>query len=143
MNGEWFDPDKLGRFDNMTDLSGRAYIYQKSIDYIQENFFLGGVANCPVVPHNVFFSALINAGLFGGLVIIVLYFKMLYAGGRIILERSKAISYSVVYASGFGIYMLIGLTHNENIVNGSVMCWLFFALALKAYQLENFNTAKS
>lgn len=143
LNGEWFDPDKLGRFDNMTDLSGRAYIYQKSIDYIQENFFLGGVANCPVVPHNVFFSALINAGLFGGLVIIVLYFKMLYAGGRIILERSKAISYSVVYASGFGIYMLIGLTHNENIVNGSVMCWLFFALALKAYQLENFNTAKS
>ena len=104
---------------------------------------MGGAVDCPVVPHNVLFSALINAGLFGGLVIIVLYFKMLYAGARIILNRKKVISYSVIYASGFGIYMLIGLTHNENIVNGSVMCWLFFALALKAGLLEKINVAKS
>ena len=143
LDGGWFDPDKLGRFDDMTNLSGRAYIYQESVEYIQDHFFLGGVADCPVAPHNVLFSALINAGLFGGLVIIVLYFKMLYAGARIILNRNKVISYSVVYASGFGIYMLIGLTHNENIVNGSVMCWLFFALALKAGLLEKFNAAKS
>ena len=127
----------------MTNLSGRAYIYQESVEYIQDHFFLGGAVDCPVVPHNVLFSALINAGLFGGLVIIVLYFKMLYAGARIILNRKKVISYSVIYASGFGIYMLIGLTHNENIVNGSVMCWLFFALALKAGLLEKINVAKS
>ena len=136
LNANVFEPDNLGRFDDMTNLSGRAYIYQTSLDYIQNHFFLGGVVNCPVVPHNVLFSALISAGIFGGLVMIVLYFKMLYVGGRIVLNRNKAISYSVVYASGFGIYMLIGLTHNENIVNGSVMCWLFFALALKACQLE-------
>lgn len=136
--------DELGRYASTTD-HYREYIYSHGINYVTENLMWGGrlgfIKAAGISVHTILLNAFIYGGFLGGLVILAIFVKMCWDAGKILLvSLKKGVMVSTMFAYGLMIYNLISLTHNNSLLTGEPMIFIFYALMLRAAQLEKAKT---
>ncbi len=130
---------QMGRILKVED-ENRAELYSAAINYISENFWLGGYNNYmelnKVAPHNFIFNSFIISGFWGALILLYITFNLILKSFSIIIIKSKKIRYSQVFSFSLLIYLITGLTHNSSIATGSIEIFIIYALLLKSLQIE-------
>lgn len=111
------------------DDTNRFLIMEKCIDFLFENPVITGYHRFVAVkmsyPHNLFFSAFLAGGIFGG----IIFMKMLYKQFNFLLHHVLCNSSSRVCFLSFLVYMAIvfdSLFHNTGWVDGdyaTFICW--------------------
>jgi hypothetical protein len=149
-----FDSENLGRISALSD-DNRIEIYSFALNFIKEHLFFGGklafgeamdAAGFGVLSaHNFFLNAFIYGGLLGGLIITVLYFKMLLRIAKVLFKRefSNRLNPSFFIAAALGIYLMNSLTHNASLVTGSEFIWVLYILLVKSVSIESSRTRKT
>ena len=140
----------LGRLNDLGD-EGRMKIYELGLIFIQENPLFGGQIkfgtmltnnNFRVVSvHNFFLNAFIYAGIFGGTVLSILFFKMI---GKILQKLTSPHSTaSMAIGGAVLVYLLNSITHNSSLVTGEEIIWITYILYLKSLALDSSEEPKS
>lgn len=131
--------ETLGRFANAQD-SLREKLYSSAITYLQENIIVGGrlayIQINKLSVHNIFLNAFLYGGIFGGIIILIIYFRMCFKAIRIIIRRNNQ-TVSTALAIGLLSYNLISLTHNNSLLTGEPIIWIMYALMLMSLKYEN------
>lgn len=139
----------MGRFADVQD-KDRQVLYELSLDWVGRNFLFGGpVAYSSYMrsligiedPHNFFISALVYGGIFGGGVMIFMFFKVFSFS---FVQVVKGLISPVPDSDRLFIFSLImivalinGMTHNTSFVYGNVSLWVIYALLIKSYTFQN------
>ena len=137
---------QIGRLAKLSDGS-REQLYTEGYNYVLNHLLFGGrvgfaEANRLSV-HNVFLNAFMYGGLFGGILIIVIYMRMCYrCFVKIIGSFKGKLNQSVILAYALLIYNLISLTHNNSLLTGDPIIWVLYALMLISAKLE-YNEQKA
>lgn len=130
--------DYIGRFANSEDRL-REQLYDSAIKFISENYLAGGrIAYSNIdnhSAHNVFLNAFLYGGLFGGILILIIYFRMCFKAIRIILRENRQ-AMSTVLAFGLLSFNIISLTHNNSLLTGEPIIWIIYALMLLSLKYE-------
>lgn len=136
-----FNQENIGRLSNLYDET-RIKLFNLSLQFISENLFFGGQmafarfleSNGLIVlsAHNIIFNAFIYSGVFGAFFVILVYFKMLIQGVKIILSKLHYNSTSFFIAGSLAIYLLNSLTHNASLVSGDEIIWILYIMLLKS-----------
>lgn len=129
----------LGRFEDFDVMGSRTYIYNYSQDYINDNYFTGGIEAFRNMygfsPHNLIYNAIIYSGVFGAIFIFSLLFTQIYLIGKNIWFNPT----SLVAVFGF-IYLgctFESLTHNVSIVTGTAIYWVIWSAFLTCAQYKH------
>ncbi|MBD5325297.1 MAG: O-antigen ligase family protein [Bacteroides sp.] len=135
-----FDESVIGRLADTEDKI-RATLYETGIEYVTTHLLVGGRAGYERInehsAHNIFLNAIMYGGLFGGIVIIAIYFRMCYKAVRIIvLQFNHRRNVSVAFAYSLLTYNLISLTHNSSLLTGDPIIWILYAMMLVAQKYE-------
>lgn len=119
------------RFNIGTESTGRDEIYQKAIDYINNNLFLGGYFDSGLAPHNMLLTAWIAGGFFGFVAIVVLTVMQLVEVLKLSLKK---------LGSHYFVYLLFGLAfvgftmnsmfHNAGMTSGDFVIWTLWGAFL-------------
>lgn len=130
--------DYIGRYANTEDHL-REQLYNSAIEFISQNYLVGGrIAYSKISDysaHNVFLNAFIYGGLFGGILILIIYFRMCFKAIRIILRNNQK-AMSTVFAFGLLSFNIISLTHNDSLLTGEPIIWIMYALMLLSLKYE-------
>lgn len=131
--------DYIGRYANTEDHL-REQLFGSAIEFISQNYLAGGrIAFSKITgysAHNVFLNAFLYGGLFGGILILIIYFRMCFKAIRIILRKNQK-SMSTVLAFGLLSFNIISLTHNDSLLTGEPIIWILYALMLLSLKYEN------
>lgn len=138
------DSTNLGRLSNLQD-ENRSQIFNHALIFIGQNLFVGGQIQFGNMlaqngfnvfsSHNVFLNSFIYSGLFGAIVLIFLYFKLLFTSLRAVTNRG--LNSSTFIGAALGIQLLNSLTHNSSLVTGDETIWILYALLLRSNQFGN------
>lgn len=92
-------------------------------------------------PHNVFINMFVVGGLFGGIVILILFTMQLMVLGKYLVKilRKQQITFTAFYGLMFLAYTINSLTHNLSIVLGTFEFFLFWS-AFEAMREKENNT---
>lgn len=140
--------ESLGR---MTEFSGarndsRYNIWVRAVDFLSSNILVGGPQAASryigTEAHNIILNAFIWGGLFGGIVILTMIWKMLCHSISVLWKGRRNLVLSSVFALGFCSYTTTSLFHNVSIISGSELSFLLIAWMSIAVYLENINYSK-
>lgn len=144
-----FNEDNIGRLalENSKLDDTREKLWSDALDFISENSLWGGPVayaslNNGLASHNFFLNAFIYGGFCGGIVLIILFFKIFAMS---IMKLVNMVQFGNLRQTQFFclvaliIYLLQGLFHNESLVTGSVVLMLLLALVLVADDTNYFN----
>ena len=131
----------VGRFSDLND-DTRDTLYTQGWEYVLAHLWTGGrlafSEQMNLSVHNIFLNAFMYGGLFGGILIIIIYFKMCLGCLRLIFKNyvnninpSSALAYSLL------IYNLISLTHNNSLLTGDPIIWVLYALMMQTYNIKD------
>lgn len=131
----------IGRFSDLND-DTRDTLYTQGWEYVLAHLWTGGrlafSEQMNLSVHNIFLNAFMYGGLFGGILIIIIYFKMCLGCLRLIFKNyvnninpSSALAYSLL------IYNLISLTHNNSLLTGDPIIWVLYALMMQTYNIKD------
>ena len=87
-------------------------------------------------PHNFFFSAFIYGGMFGGITLIYLFFKMCKDTILIVLKKSKTENYAVIFSVSLFLFLIQGLFHSGTLVDGEALIFVLLAVAITANKFK-------
>lgn len=128
----------LGRFEDFDSMGSRTDIYKYSQDYINDNFFIGGIERFRNLygfsPHNLIYNAIVYSGLFGGFFIFLLLFRQIC----LICQNIWLNPISLAAVFGF-VYLgctFESLTHNVSIVTGTTIYWIIWSAFLACIQYK-------
>jgi O-antigen ligase len=113
--------------------TGRENIYSKTIDYLMDHPFIGGLhrlrAKYGIYPHNLFINAFAFGGFVGGVAILLILFWQIKPLWRV-LRRKIADTNPVCFFTGLAYvaYTLNSLVHNRSIVTGDEVIWMLWGL---------------
>lgn len=119
-----------------SDDSLRSSLLAKSFSFIKENLLLGGmksflkIAGYP--PHNIFLNSFVEAGVFGFVISLIIYFSQISLGLKL-----TNISNHMLLGYAFLAYTLNSLLHNDSILSGDVLAWLLWAMIFSLYKYFN------
>lgn len=119
-----------------SDDSLRSSLLAKSFSFIKENLLLGGmksflkIAGYP--PHNIFLNSFVEAGVFGFVISLIIYFSQISLGLKL-----TNISNHMLLGYAFLAYTLNSLFHNDSILSGDVLAWLLWAMIFSLYKYFN------
>ena len=137
------ESENLGR---MTEFSGakndsRYNIWVKAVEFLSSNILVGGPQAASkyigTEAHNLILNAFIWGGLFGGLVILAMIWKMLCHSISVLLKSRKNLVLSAIFALGFCSYTATSFFHNVSIISGSELSFLLIAWMSISYYLES------
>ena len=142
--------ENLGRMSDMGNFEGdtRYHMWQNAIAFIEENVFGGPLAfisiNDDMPAHNFIFNAFIYGGWIGGIVVIILFVKMLIQIFKSIAKNKLSTSkyLSSFYAMSLLIFFICGMVHNASLVFGSVLIFVLFPLMICERYFPNKLSAK-
>lgn len=110
----------------------RTSIYVKAVEFIIDNFFIGGLQTFRAItgysPHNIVLNAFIYAGFLGGIIILYVYFSQLYKAYRLRLNKGE-----IVLGWMFIAEMLNAFLHNASILTGDFLTWTLWAMIFMSY----------
>lgn len=141
-----FDLD-LGRLTMMSDQL-RVALYTNNIDFILNNIWFGGIQEYSyfikrkigifLAPHNVFLLAFVYSGFIGGVLIVMIFIRMIRNGLSMVLKNIKYnnTSLTLVYFWSLFVFLFNSLTHNLSLTTGSEFIWILYFGLIKAYQIE-------
>lgn len=136
--GRLFDPDK---YEN----DPRQKIWDYCIDFIGDHFMWGGPVlfekTYNLAPHNYFLGAFVTSGLLGGLVAIIIYFRVLINALSLFIKKHSMMVSSL--AGALLIYHAGSLFHNASVISGDTMFFVAYCLMLKSQILENRNNTNN
>lgn len=148
-----FNEDNIGRLalENTKLDNTREKLWSNASDFISDNILWGGPVayeslNDGLASHNFFFNAFIYGGLLGGVVVIILFFKIL---AMLIIKFINMLRFRNLRQPRFFcvvaliIYLIQGLFHNESLVTGSAVLMLLLALVLVADDTYCFNESNT
>lgn len=126
-----------------TDTQGRSEYIQNAFDYLMHNP-LGGYfeysASGAMAPHNMFVNAFLWGGVIGGLIVIVLILRQLKEVIAALVHKSNSIPIQVIlFATIYLAYTGNSMLHNESMVNGSTIIWVYWAVYLTYTDMWNFQ----
>ena len=126
----------LGRLQNLED-NEREIIYSLSLDFIKENLMFGGqlksgeylLSNGASVSssHNFILNAFVYSGVFGAVILVYLFIKLLINCIAYLINNNKPTLYIAI---ALIIYLLNSLTHNKSLVTGDEVIWILFGLLI-------------
>lgn len=126
----------LGRLQNLED-NKREIIYSLSLDFIKENLMFGGqlksgeylLNNGASVSssHNFILNAFVYSGVFGAIILVYLFIKLLINCIAYLINNNKPTLYIAI---ALIIYLLNSLTHNKSLVTGDEVIWILFGLLI-------------
>lgn len=142
-----FTAENLGRINNLYD-NNRIGIYNEGVNFLLDNVFWGGQVKFieKIYPiynvtssHNFILNAFIYSGLFGGIVIITLYLKMLKLGLKIIYSGFSKRYFSISYfiSTALIIFLINSMTHNASLITGEEFVWILYILILMSIKCRN------
>lgn len=117
----------------MAEDSGlRSGLLVACADFIPQHLFLGGwntfCTKYVFPPHNIFLNSLIEAGIFGFFIALVLYFRQLKMSWSIPKLDENIL---IIYA--FIAYTLNSQLHNDSILTGDVIVWTLWGIVMCVY----------
>lgn len=144
-----FNEDNVGRLalENTKLDNTREKLWSDAWVFISGNILWGGPVayeslHDGLASHNFFFNAFIYGGLLGGIVVIILFFKIL---AMLIIKFINMLRFHNLRqpisfcAIALIIYLIQGFFHNESLVTGSDVIMLLLALILVAYDTNCLN----
>lgn len=134
------DEGVIGRLANTEDKI-RETLYETGIEYVMTHLLVGGRVGYESInehsAHNIFLNAIMYGGLFGGIMIVVIYFRMCYKAVCVVIKKFNCRrNLSVAFAYSLIIYNLISLTHNNSLLTGDPIIWILYAMMLVAQKYE-------
>ncbi len=130
------ESETLGRITNQSIYQEdvRLSIWEGCILFISDHLFLGGpyaYSQTGADPaHNYFLNAFILGGLFGGIVAIVLFVRVMYDAIKALVMNNSSIML-ISAAASIIIYMVNSLFHNASIITGDTLFFLIYPLFCK------------
>ena len=118
----------------------RSYLWAVAIDYISDNFLLGGPIGyyniAEMAPHNFFLNALILSGAIGGSLIIGLFIWQLFCAIKNIINKNNnfclvVVSLSVLLAFAYSLF------HNAGLYGGDSMTILLVTMMIQQKKIMN------
>lgn len=119
------------RFNIGVDSTGRDEIYQKSVDYINNNVMWGGFFNSGIAPHNMILNAWLSGGFLGFVAIVILTIMQLVEVLKLSLRKLE---------NNYFVYLLFGLAfvgftvnsmfHNAGMTSGDFVIWTLWGAFL-------------
>lgn len=138
----------LGRLAETGD-NEREKLKIQAIDYILANPIVGGpvafIKKTGLSAHNLILDSYIYAGIFGFIIMMILYAKTIWLSFGIIRKEilRSNISYAIIFfAVSVLSAMLYGLFHNTSYLSGEVIIFILLSLLLKI-QIFNKKTNPS
>lgn len=126
----------VGRLANSDQGDTRLKLYSSAVNYITENFFLGGPTGFEKITgysaHNIILDSFINAGLFGFCSAMLLYFYTIIhslKSFRIYFKKNDLAG--IAYHSSLLIVMFLSMFHNVSFLTGDAIIFVVLAMALK------------
>ena len=134
--------EEFGRLLDFED-NTRERIYSAGFDFLSGHWQWGGraifVRTTPhgLSAHNIVFNAFIYSGICGAICILAIYIIMLWQCIRTIWNNlGHRFGYPVVFACALLAYNLISFTHNNSLVTGEPIIFIFYALLLQSLKLH-------
>lgn len=132
--------EQFGRLVDIED-KNREHLYANGFDYIFSHLWAGGrkefIELNRLSVHNIFLNAFMYGGILGAALIITIYVRMCATSIKIILKSLKnRITESVAFAYALLIYNIISLTHNNSLLTGDPIIWVFYGLMLLSLKFE-------
>lgn len=116
----------------------RQKIWEWCIPFIIDHLLWGGPISYEktyeMAPHNYFLNAFITSGLFGGLVAVYLFIKMLFDSLTLLIK--KHILMVTALSASTLVYIAGSLFHNASAISGDTMFFIVYCLMLKAKSME-------
>lgn len=133
--------DYWGRLTK-TSSDDRKDLISYASTFVFDNWLWGGpikyVKEAGVSAHNIIIDSIINAGIFGFIFAMLLYFGSLFNVARSItisFFKKRNISLLVISFSMF-ICLIYGLFHNASYITGDVLVFIMLALFLKSKKIQ-------
>jgi len=127
---------------NLITDNARANLTQNAISFLSEHPFVGGpmeyFSQNGMPAHNFILNAFIYGGLIGGLILVVMFFKIQFLFLNT-LFKFKKISKSLICLIALSSFLLQGLFHNESLVFSSTIIFILLPLALVSSKQEGLN----
>lgn len=141
-----FNEEMMGRLvfsDNLLKDNSRAILTQNAISFLGEHLFAGGPMEYfslnGMPAHNFFLNAFIYGGLIGGLILVVMFFKILFLAMSRIFKTKNKVSISSVCFIALSGFLGQGLFHNESLVFSATLIFILLPLALVCANKEDTN----
>lgn len=134
--------DDFGRLFEFEDHT-REKIYSAGRDFISEHWMWGGrnlfIKETPhgLTAHNILINAICYSGILGTLCILSIYIIMIWQSIKAIWNHlGHRFGIPVVFACALLAYNLISVTHNNSLVTGEPILFIFYALLLRSLSIE-------
>ena len=131
---------ELGRLAS-SDNTNRFKVWSEALSVFSHNPLFGNLIEynrlTEYSAHNVLIDTLVDAGLFGFIPLIGLYFKTVIEALKVSLHSRD--NYARVFSYSVLICMAMGLFHNTSYLTGDAIIFIFLALMLKASTLSHIN----
>lgn len=132
--------EQIGRLADLGDKT-REHLYTGGIEYITNHLLEGGRKEFSELyslsVHNVFLNAFIYGGIFGAILIIIIYIRMCVKSIVIIFKNmNRQLPMTVMFAYALLIYNIISMTHNNSLLTGEPIIWVLYALMLLSLKIE-------
>lgn len=136
--------DEMGRLavSNLsTDDDARGSIWANAETYILDNLMWGGVTtfkslNHGYAAHNFIYNAFIYAGLLGGIVVILLFIRIVIRAIRPVLNPRRSSNEVFFISLALLCYLAQGMVHNASLITGDLHIWTLFALTICAQRIN-------
>lgn len=127
-----------------SDSTGRDYIYQHAITYIDQNFVSANIFGFRKIygfsPHMLIYNMFIYGGFLGFLCIAITLFIQLMKTIKVILMPLTKDNSLLFLASGaFLAFTANSITHNTSIVTGDVLVWVLWGYVIAASDFRNYT----
>lgn len=135
------------RYDTIDDgLEIRNGFWASTMEFLQDNP-LGGSSlfakTYGLPPHNLFLNMLVTGGIFGAIVLLVLFVKQLKLVKKAFIQTPVlANNVFFVFSLAYLATIINSLTHNCSFVRGDPICWILFAVVV-SYSISSFEGNKN
>lgn len=112
------------RYSIGIETTGRDEIYRRSIDFINNNFFIGGFFKSGLAPHNMFLTAWISGGILGFITIVVLSIMQIIEIIRMYLKKVGQNTFVYfLFGLAFVGFTMNSMFHNAGLTSGDFVLW--------------------
>ena len=136
-----FDEDTLGRFADMSYSSSRESLNNNSVSFLSTNLLIGGIAYYRhlfyIPPHNLFYNAFIYSGIFGGLILLGIFFRQCRRCVKYALSIDRNYGLAIISIALLA-YQGNSFAHNSSLVTGDVTIWLLWGIISFGYCHDGF-----
>lgn len=113
------------------DDTGRSEITRGTIEFVRNNWLMGGVFDLGFLPHNLFFNAIVFGGLFGG---VAIYILLLLQFKKLIPSAFSNNIVLIILSCAVIAFTMNSLLHNSSLITGDVLLWILWGAFIANYE---------